>query len=48
MTLLGLAVESTSGQRNSGGKAGGQLADVRCTLKVCREKVNTFLLVGWP
>lgn len=27
MLLLGLAAESTSGQRNSGGKAGGQPAE---------------------
>lgn len=35
-------VESTSGQNYSGGKAGGQLADVRNTLKVCGEQVNTI------
>lgn len=40
--LLGTMVESTSGQNNSGDKARGQLADVRNTLKVCREQVNTF------
>lgn len=40
--LLGTMVESTSGQDNSGDKARGQLADVRNTLKVCWEQVNTF------
>jgi len=40
--LLGMMVESVSGQNNSGDKGGGQLADVRSTLKVCGEKVKTF------